>query len=930
MTAAAPSGRYGPIVARLSLVLAVAAGVGVLLGVLVLPAALAASDVLTSFERDVLDLPPLGEADTPPQNSYVYAADGDELAELTFEENRVPVTLEQIPPDAVNAVLATEDADFYTHNGVNHTAIVRAALTNLRSGGIESGASTITQQYVKLAFLSPEQTFARKIQEGIYAVELEEQLPKDEILERYLNRSYYGSGVYGIGTAAQRYFSKPVGELSLGEAATLAGILRSPERNNPIADPDNARNRRDIVLRQMAVHGFVSDAQARAAIDAPLEPTISEPPPPENPYWVEWVSRLLTNDDVARALGSQTDALDAMGSSFEERRRTVFQSGLRIHTTLEPELQAAAEASLRDHLSYEDEPAEEIAREPSGAIVSIEPSTGAIVAMAVGPRAYGSCSEDGSWVGTGPRGELLCDRTKVNPAVPTNPGADQGAPEGRQPGSAMKPLLIAAALEDGVSPALTVDATGPQDIEGCANQGRPYTVRNSGGNGVLDMYEAVKQSSNVYHALLIADIGPDKLLDVAGRFGIDTTDHVPGCSLALGTGPTTPLEMASAYATFANRGVHCAPFPITRIEDAEGRVIWEHQPDCTQVIDTEVVDRVVDIMVGSVQPGGTAPGANLGRWPTRGKTGTTNSYVDAWFVGYIKQLATAAWIGYDNGTLSFETEDAARAVCGSGEGATFQSGEVWVCPEPTAQTLENVRIAGQQRARVFGSTIPAPMWAQYMRQAVQRFDPEGFPDPGPLPTGSVPNVLRAGSVAEAERIAMAAGFRLRTAEVDDHRPAGTFVEQRPGSGARAPLGTQIILEISNGEGTPPTVPSVVGMTLADATGVLTGAGYGVRRVDVEVNDAGSVGRVLRQSPGAGSALVPYDPDVSIVVVEVGIESTTPEPAPTTPTVPPGGGDGDGGDGGGDGGDGGDGGADGQGGSDGGGGRGGGPPSDRDP
>jgi penicillin-binding protein 1A len=902
VSASAPPGRLGPLTARLTLLVAVATGVGLMIGVLVLPAALAASEVLATVERDVLDMPPLGEADVPPQNSYVYDASGVELAELNFEENRVPITLPQVPPDAINAVLATEDAEFYNHRGVDHLAIVRAALTNLRSGSIESGASTITQQYVKLAFLSPEQTAARKIQEAIYAIEIEERFSKEEILERYLNRSYFGSGVYGIGTAAERYFSKPVEELTLGEGATLAGMLRSPERNNPIADPQNARARRDIVLRQMAHHGFVTQAQADAAIAEELVPDISEPPAPAHPYWVEWVSRLLTNDDVARALGSQIDALDTMGASFEERRRTVFQSGLRIHTTLDPELQEAAEAALRDHLSFEGESAEELAREPTGAIVSVEPGTGAIVAMAVGPRTYGSCSEDDSWVGTGPRDELLCDRTKVNPAVPTNPAANMEAPEGRQPGSAMKPLLIAAALEDGVSPALTVDATGPQDIEGCANQGRAYTVNNSGGNGVLDMYAAVKQSSNVYHALLIAEIGPEKLLEVAERIGIDTSDHVPGCSLALGTGPTTPLEMASAYATFANRGVHCAPFPITRIEDATGGVIWEHQPDCEQVLDTEVVDRLVDIMAGSVQPGGTAPVANLGRWPTRGKTGTTNSYVDAWFVGYVKQLATAAWVGYDNGTLAFATEAAARAACGDGPGDTFPSGEVWVCPEPTARTLENVTIAGEYRSRVFGGTIPAPMWADYMRLAVQRFEPAGFPDPGPLPTGSVPNLLRASSIAEAEAIALDAGFRLRTREVEDPRRAGTFVRQNPRPSSRAPLGTQITLDISNGEGSVPGVPNVVGRALARATAILADAGYGVRRVDVPTADPEQVGRVLAQSPSPGATLPPFEDGVSVVVVEVGILRAAPPPTPTVPpdddpfpslTVPPGDDDGDG-------------------------------------
>jgi penicillin-binding protein 1A len=873
VSASAPPGRLGAVAARLALLAAVVVGVGLLLGVLFLPAAMATNDVLSSVEREVLDVPPLGEADTPPQNSYVYAADESELAELNFEENRVPVTLEQIPDDAVRAVLATEDADFYEHTGVNHAAIVRAALTNLRSGGIESGASTITQQYVKLAFLTPEQTLARKVQEAVYAIELERTMPKDEILERYLNRSYFGAGVYGIGTAADRYFSKPVEELTLGEAAMLAGLLRAPEANNPISNPENAATRRDIVLRQMAFHGFITDAQSQAARDEPLEPAISEPPAPSNPYWVEWVSRLLTNANVAEALGSQTDALDAMGATFEERRRTVFQSGLRIHTTLDPELQAAAEDAIRNRLSYEDQPPDEVAQEPTGSIVSIEPDTGAIVSMAIGPRDYGTCAEDDSWVGTGPRGELLCDRTRVNPAVPTDPGTGVGPgtrDEGRQPGSSMKPLLIAAALEDGVSPALTVDATGPQDIDGCANQGEAYTVRNAGGDGVIDMYEAVKRSSNVYHALLIADIGPERLLDVAGRMGIDTSDHVPGCSLALGSGPTTPLEMASAYATFANDGVHCAPFPITRIEDSSGEVIWEHQPDCDRALESDVNDRVVDIMAGSVEQGGTAPGANLSPWDTRGKTGTTNSYVDAWFVGYVKQLATAAWIGYDNGTLSFETEEAAREVCGSEDGDTFQTGEVWVCPQPSPQTLEDVRIAGDYYPRVFGGTLPAPMWTDFMQAAVERFEPQSFPDPGPLPNGSVPNLLRAGSVGEAERIATEAGFQLRTQEVDSPRSSGTFLGQSPTNGARVPLGTRITLQISNGQGVQATVPDVLGLTADQANARLNDAGYGTRIVQVAVDDGSAVGQILGQSPSPGSPLRPFDENASIVVLEVGV------------------------------------------------------------
>ncbi|HEV2785079.1 MAG TPA: biosynthetic peptidoglycan transglycosylase, partial [Solirubrobacteraceae bacterium] len=237
---------------RLLLLLIVVTGAGVLLSALFLPTAIAASDAVGAFETKWLDIPPLPEDfEEAPENSVILASDGTELAVLHGEQNRVTVRLSDIPLITRNAVIATEDSDFWTHNGVNHQAIMRALLTNVRSGSIEQGGSTITQQYVKLKLLTNERTLDRKLREVVWAVELEDRLSKEEILESYLNTAYFGDGVYGIGTAARYFFSKPVTELDLRESALLAGLIRSPERNNPLSAPRAARARRSIVLEQM-------------------------------------------------------------------------------------------------------------------------------------------------------------------------------------------------------------------------------------------------------------------------------------------------------------------------------------------------------------------------------------------------------------------------------------------------------------------------------------------------------------------------------------------------------------------------------------------------------------------------------------------------------------------------------------------------------
>lgn len=865
-----------PVPVRIALIIGCTVATAALLASLVIPAAFAGDRLIDTLRRDILSMPPIGEADPPPQNSFIFAADGSFLAELSYAENRIPVTLDVVPKIVVDAVLATEDASFYSHEGVNHLAIVRAALANFRADGIESGASTITQQYVKMAYLSPEQTVARKVEEALLAIRLENVLTKDEILQRYLNRAYFGAGVYGIGTAAQRYFSKDVSGLTLPESALLAGLLRAPEANNPINSRENALARRNIVLRQMAAQGFITQQQADVASASPLGVKISEPLAPEYPFWTRWISQLLVNENTAQQLGTQQSALIAMGASVEERHQKVFQSGLRIITTLDRELQEAAEETLVEALTTDDHTPGDVAREPFGALISVEPGTGAIRAMALGPHGFGSCQYDESWVEELPTGELLCDRTQVNPAVPGGGGS------GRQPGSSFKPILDAAAVEAGVPVGWTLDARGPQEIAGCESPDGPYIVRNTGGDDIIDMYEAVARSSNVYHALLIAQIGPRVAADMMGRlsgFPVEQRDVV--CSLALGANATTPLAMANAYATLANRGVACDTYPIERIENAQGDVLWEHYPQCRQVIDTDVADWAVDLLAGPVSAGGTAPSVNLGRWPTRGKTGSTNNNIDAWFVGFIRQLATAAWIGYPNTDRVFSSVAAAEAACGSAA-----SENVCRRTADTAQRLVNVTVGGRSYRQVFGGTLPAPIWGTYMRRIADRYEPQGFPQPPQQRSLEVPQIpsfdgLDEATLAELQAAVNAAGFTLLVTDEDDWRPEGAFVRQSPDAGTSSPAGTAITVFVSTGTGVVPPLPDVRGEVYQDAATRLTDAGYLVSREDAVVQEDSAFGRVIAMTPQPGTPLVPDGSEQARVILRVGV----PPPLNPQPVVP---------------------------------------------
>jgi membrane peptidoglycan carboxypeptidase len=576
----------------------------VFLAVLALPVVLVLMWVTNTADAMIGGLPELPDRfETAPQRSVVLDRNGKRLATLQVE-NRLAVDLDQIPDHVVNAVLATEDDTFWTHSGVNWMGITRSALRLAGSGENQGGGSTITQQVVKNRFVGAEQSLKRKITEAALAAQVERQIGKREILETYLNDSYLGNGVYGIATAAEYYWSKPVGELTVAEGALLAGILRAPEKNNPVDNPDLALARRQIVLDQMVDAGTLSADQATKAADAPLDLEIKRNRSNGSPFLIDIIRRELEADP-------------ALGDTAEERWDTALRGGLKIRTTLHAGVQRAAEETIADLLPNKK-------KDPLASIVAVDPASGEVVAAAVGPKSYGE----------GP------GKTTINPSMPGLGGI------GRQPGSTFKAFELAAALEQDVSPThiFTSGPTYTSEHPSCPN----YDVSNYGGAdlGTLDMGTATAQSSNTYfvHLMDIAG-GPEKLIDVAHRLGVES-DIQPHCAAVLGSESVFPVEMASAFGTLANDGKRCEPHTVRAIRDRRGKVLQKNDGNCKRAIDEDVAHGVTALLQGPIENGTASQHGSIGR-PAAGKTGTTTNNKDAMFVGYVPQLSAATWVGHE-------------------------------------------------------------------------------------------------------------------------------------------------------------------------------------------------------------------------------------------------------------------------------------------
>ena len=588
-------------------------------------------------DQEQIVLKPLAE------RSYIFDSHGNLQGTMTNRDdpqNRSRVELDEIPETVVGSVLAMEDDSFYEHKGVNVRAILRAADANIESGGIAQGGSTITQQVVKNSLVGDDQSLSRKLREAVLALELERQMSKDEILEYYLNSVYFGGGAYGVQAAAEFYFRKDVSELDWAEGALLAALIRSPNTNNPFRNPSIARDQRSVVLGRLVDTDRLTEAEAEQYEDATLPTNPNRPAPPYD-YFVEEVKRQLL-----------TDPKFGLGATEEARHRSVYEGGIRVYTTFDQRLQLHALSARNETLpANKGDATFDVVNPEDGqvtfgtqAIASVEPSSGAVKVMVGGPG---------------------YERWQLNLTTSR-----------RQPGSTMKTFVAATLFEQDFVPTDTVSGGGSCTFE---FPGESETITYRGRGGTIASMTAA--SSNCGYMKLGQIAGVGEVADVAGKVGIKTSlfdvdrdgnPTAPPHNLPLGTKEVTPLEMASAYATFANDGIYNEPYFVERIEDHSGRVIYQHQPRPVRAVSEQTARLVTDVLQGVVRSGTGTRAQVAGGQPAAGKTGTTDDSTDVWFVGYTPRLSTAVWIGAPKGQIPLGTNrDLAGATGGRFAAATW-------------------------------------------------------------------------------------------------------------------------------------------------------------------------------------------------------------------------------------------------------------------
>jgi penicillin-binding protein 1A len=613
------------------------------------------------------------------QASTVYALDGTPIGQFKGAESQTSISAADIPDTVRRAVVAAEDHRFFHHKGVDYQAIVRALRTDLRAGHYVQGASTITQQLIRNLYTGSERTIGRKAKEALLAVQAERVYSKDEILARYLNTVYLGESTFGVEAASQSYFRKPAHDLTLAEAALLAGVIPAPSVYSPRANPELAEHRRQVVLDLLGRYRLATpDEIARARAERPV---VYPPPRPQTqyPFFMDYVRTYLLN---------------VKGYTPQQ----VYGGSLRIETTLDPRLQDAAQAAV----ARLDNP-----KDPEAALVAVEPQTGFVRAL-IGGR---------NW-----------DASQVNLAL-----GRLGGGSGRQAGSSFKPFVLATAFEHGFTP--DKKYRGPSAVQ---PRGFDKPVHNYGGQsyGWVDLRTATQKSINTVFAQLIADVGVRPTAELALRLGIksiDLSQKLYGV-LAIGTQETSPLEMASAYGVFADHGTKVEPTPVLRVLDLHGAPVEDNRaPPGTRVLSEAVADNVTAVLSGVIAKG-TGRRADIGR-PAAGKTGTSENWENAWFVGYTPTLSTAVWMGYPQAN----------------------------------RTMADVHGVDH----VVGGSLPSMIWHDFMAEAVKDVPPLPFNAAAPLPSRAQLEA-RARVLAE-QRLTERDGFDIPPARSPEELPAGGSV-----------------------------------------------------------------------------------------------------------------------------------------------------------
>jgi len=805
---------------------------------LVLAALMASACNLPDLEKEQANAPAL------PQTSFVFAADGSLITPLHAEQNRTIVPLSNIPENIRNAVVAIEDKRYYDHMGIDLKALLRAAYVDATTGRIVEGGSTITQQYVKNAYTGDEQTLSRKFREAVLAYQLEQTLGKDEILARYLNTVYFGNGAYGIQAAAETYFGRPASELTLAQAALLAGLIAAPADYDPVVRPNLAATRRNQVLTQMRILGLIDPGAYASAVQRPINLHMRQSTDHYlAPYFVDYFKQWFLSNP-------------RFGETVQDRYDLLFKGGLRIQTTVVPRLQEQAERAVHSILIYRSD--------PYAAMTVIDPRTGYIKAM-VGGRDY--------W---DPKDRFA----KVNLAA--------GGSTGRQAGSAFKPFTLVAALEHGISPNQSFSGSS---VAVTLQDGTVWTPGNAEGSsyGSISLESATINSVNVAYVNIetaVGDgdiyLGAQRVVDTAKRMGIrcctrttsPKSQLVPVPSAVLGTNEVNTLEMASAYGTLADGGAHVAPTPVVSIATPDGKVLYQARANPKQVVNPAIAT-VADGIMQKVVLYGTGAAANIGR-PQIGKTGTAQNYSDAWFVGAIPQLVAAVWVGFPQGQVPMQYPTTRISPV---YGGTWPA-QIWrafmvnatlnlpVKPFPTSNVrFVTLRIDVTQGCLANPYTPPQNIDTQTF---IAGTEPQlkVCKQPTSYQLLSVPSVigLKEGPAIDLLR---SAGFGARIVyEPSDQRP-GTVIAQDPAAGQRALQTSAVTITVSQKVSTA-TVPNVVGMSQGAARAVLRNAGFETSAQEQQECDPADPSCVYRkgvvwaQSPSVGAKL-PVGSTVTIIV-----------------------------------------------------------------